>query len=72
MHVLTQVQENPPPPQHLAPDLVQVKEEIKKLREMTSAQYRDLLPDSEGVEEPAVGKKSKRKAIDPSHAELLK
>ena len=29
------------------PDLVQVKEEIKKLREMTSAQYRDLLPDSE-------------------------
>ena len=54
------------------PDLVQVKEEIKKLREMTSAQYRDLLPDSEGVEEPAVGKKSKRKAIDPYHAELLK
>jgi len=54
------------------PDLVQVKEEIKKLREMTSAQYRDLLPDSEGVEEPAAGKKSKRKAIDPYHAELLK
>ncbi len=54
------------------PDLVQVKEEIKKLREMTSAQYRDLLPDSEGTEEPSGAKKSKRKAIDPYHAELLK
>ncbi|MEP7152216.1 MAG: GNVR domain-containing protein [Nitrospira sp.] len=54
------------------PDLVQVKEEIKKLREMTSAQYRDLLPDSEGTEEPSTAKRSKRKAIDPYHAELLK
>ena len=54
------------------PDLVQVKEEIKKLREMTSAQYRDLLPDSEGTEEPSTTKRSKRKAIDPYHAELLK
>ena len=54
------------------PDLVQVKEEIKKLREMTSAQYRDLLPDSEGTEEPLTAKRSKRKALDPYHAELLK
>ncbi len=54
------------------PDLVQVKEEIKKLREMTSAQYRDLLPDTDTAEEPAVGKRSRRKAIDPYHAELLK
>ena len=54
------------------PDLVQVKEEIKKLREMTSAQYRDLLPDSEATEEPSIAKRSKRKAIDPYHAELLK
>lgn len=54
------------------PDLVQVKEEIKKLREMTSAQYRDLLPDSESADEPSSVKKSKRRAIDPYHAELLK
>src|SRR5574340_407748 len=54
------------------PDLVQVKEEIKKLREMTSAQYRDLLPDNETADEPPIGKKSKRKVIDPYHAELLK
>ena len=54
------------------PDLVQVKEEIKKLREMTSAQYRDLLPDSEPPDEPSGVKKSKRRAIDPYHAELLK
>ena len=54
------------------PDLVQVKEEIRKLKEMTSAQYRDLLPDSEGTDEPVGSKKSKRKALDPYHAELLK
>lgn len=54
------------------PDLVQVKEEIKKLREMTSAQYRDLLPDNETADEPSGGKKPKRKVIDPYHAELLK
>jgi polysaccharide chain length determinant protein (PEP-CTERM system associated) len=54
------------------PDLVQVKEEIKKLREMTSAQYRDLLPDTEPSDEPSGIKKSKRRAIDPYHAELLK
>jgi polysaccharide chain length determinant protein (PEP-CTERM system associated) len=54
------------------PDLVQVKEEIKKLREMTSAQYRDLLPDNEGADEPASAKRSKRKVLDPYHAELLK
>jgi succinoglycan biosynthesis transport protein ExoP len=54
------------------PDLVQVKEEIKKLREMTSAQYRDLLPDTDTAEEPTVAKRSRRKAIDPYHAELLK
>ena len=54
------------------PDLVQVKEEIRKLKEMTSAQYRDLLPDSEADDEPVAAKKSKRKAIDPYHADLLK
>lgn len=54
------------------PDLVQVKEEIKKLKEMTSGQYRDLLPDSEATDEPVSGKKSKRKVIDPYHAELLR
>src|SRR5690606_8306617 len=54
------------------PDLVQVKEEIRKLKEMTSAQYRDLLPDAESDDEPIATKKSKRKAIDPYHAELLK
>jgi polysaccharide chain length determinant protein (PEP-CTERM system associated) len=54
------------------PDLVQVKEEMKKLREMTSAQYRDLLPDTDEAEEPASTKKSKRKALDPYHAELLR
>ncbi|MGC3976624.1 MAG: GNVR domain-containing protein [Nitrospira sp.] len=54
------------------PDLVQVKEEIRKLKEMTSAQYRDLLPESDEVDEPLTTKKSKRKAIDPYHAELLK
>lgn len=54
------------------PDLVQVKEEIRKLKEMTSAQYRDLLPDSEESEESHGLKKSKRKALDPYHAELLK
>ena len=54
------------------PDLVQVKEEIRKLKEMTSAQYRDLLPESDEVDEPIATKKSKRKAIDPYHAELLK
>ncbi len=54
------------------PDLVQVKEEIRKLREMTSAQYRDLLPESDEADEPITAKKSKRKAIDPYHAELLK
>lgn len=54
------------------PDLVQVKEEIRKLKEMTSAQYRDLLPDTEAEDEPIAAKKSKRKAIDPYHAELLK
>lgn len=54
------------------PDLVQVKEEIRKLKEMTSAQYRDLLPESDETDEPIANKKSKRKAIDPYHAELLK
>lgn len=54
------------------PDLVQVKEEIRKLKEMTSAQYRDLLPESDEADEPSATKKSKRKAIDPYHAELLK
>ena len=54
------------------PDLVQVKEEIRKLKEMTSAQYRDLLPESDEADEPIATKKSKRKAIDPYHAELLK
>jgi polysaccharide chain length determinant protein (PEP-CTERM system associated) len=54
------------------PDLVQVKEEIRKLKEMTSAQYRDLLPDTETTDEPVGSKKSKRKALDPYHAELLK
>ncbi len=54
------------------PDLVQVKEEIKKLKEMTSAQYRDLLPESEEADEPTGVKRSKRKVIDPYHAELLK
>jgi len=54
------------------PDLVQVKEEIRKLKEMTSAQYRDLLPESDEADEPIANKKSKRKAIDPYHAELLK
>ncbi len=54
------------------PDLVQVKEEIKKLKEMTSAQYRDLLPDSDASEEPSATRRSKRKALDPYHAELLK
>ncbi|MCC2641122.1 MAG: putative Lipopolysaccharide biosynthesis protein [Nitrospira sp.] len=54
------------------PDLVQVKEEIRKLKEMTSAQYRDLLPDSDGAEEPSGIRRSKRKALDPYHAELLK
>jgi polysaccharide chain length determinant protein (PEP-CTERM system associated) len=54
------------------PDLVQVKEEIKKLREMTSAQYRDLLPDNETGDELPAEKKFKRKVIDPYHAELLK
>lgn len=54
------------------PDLVQVKEEIRKLKEMTSAQYRDLLPDSEATDEPVGSKKFKRKALDPYHAELLK
>ena len=54
------------------PDLVQVKEEIRKLKEMTSAQYRDLLPESDEADEPIANKKSKRRAIDPYHAELLK
>ncbi len=54
------------------PDLVQVKEEIRKLKEMTSAQYRDLLPESDEVDEPIATKKKKRKAMDPYHAELLK
>jgi polysaccharide chain length determinant protein (PEP-CTERM system associated) len=54
------------------PDLVQVKEEIKKLKEMTSAQYRDLLPESEEADEPTGVKRPKRKVIDPYHAELLK
>ena len=54
------------------PDLVQVKEEIKRLKEMTSAQYRDLLPESEEADEPAGVKRTKRKVIDPYHAELLK
>ena len=35
-------------------------------------EYRDLLPDSEGTEEPSTTKRPKRKAIDPYHAELLK
>jgi capsular exopolysaccharide synthesis family protein len=39
---------------------------------MTSAQYRDLLPESDETDEPIANKKSKRKAIDPYHAELLK
>lgn len=54
------------------PDLVQVKEEIRKLKEMTSAQYRDLLPESDEVDEPIATKKPRRKAIDPYHADLLK
>ena len=36
------------------------------------AQYIDLLPDSEADDEPVATKKSKRKAIDPYHADLLK
>jgi polysaccharide chain length determinant protein (PEP-CTERM system associated) len=54
------------------PDLVQVKEELKKLKEMTTAQYRDLLPDSEEGDDAAAIRKSKKKATDPYHAELLK
>ncbi|HJR76075.1 MAG TPA: AAA family ATPase [Nitrospiraceae bacterium] len=54
------------------PDLVQIKEEMKKLKEMTTAQYRDLLPDTEDSEQPVFGKKTKKRAIDPYHAEMLK
>ena len=54
------------------PDLVQIKEEIKKLKEMTTAQYRDLLPEAEEPEDVHAGKKAKRKAIDPYHAEQLR
>jgi polysaccharide chain length determinant protein (PEP-CTERM system associated) len=54
------------------PDLVQIKEEMKKLKEMTTAQYRDLLPDVEDADQPLIGKKLKKRAIDPYHAEMLK
>ena len=54
------------------PDLVQVKEEIKKLREMTSAQYRDLLPDSESADEPPGMKKSKTKGYRSVPRHILK
>jgi polysaccharide chain length determinant protein (PEP-CTERM system associated) len=54
------------------PDLVQIKEEMKKLKEMTTAQYRDLLPDTEDTDQPLIGKKLKKRAIDPYHAEMLK
>jgi polysaccharide chain length determinant protein (PEP-CTERM system associated) len=54
------------------PDLVQVKEELKKLKEMTTAQYRDLLPDSDEADDIGVSRKSKKKPTDPYHAELLK
>jgi polysaccharide chain length determinant protein (PEP-CTERM system associated) len=54
------------------PDLVQIKEEMKKLKEMTTAQYRDLLPDADDADQPVIGKKSKKRAIDPYHAEMLK
>ncbi|MGD9727462.1 MAG: GumC family protein [Nitrospiraceae bacterium] len=54
------------------PDLVQIKEEMKRLKEMTTAQYRDLLPDAEDSDQPIIGRKSKKKALDPYHAEMLK
>ncbi len=54
------------------PDLVQIKEELKKLKEMTTAQYRDLLPESDEPEDTSVAKRTKKKAIDPYHAEQLR
>ncbi len=54
------------------PDLVQIKEEMRRLKEMSTAQYRDLLPDADDSEQSPVGRKSKKKAIDPYHAEQLR
>jgi len=54
------------------PDLVQIKEEMKRLKEMSTAQYRDLLPDADDSDQSSIGRKSKKKAIDPYHAEQLK
>ncbi|MFO0769007.1 MAG: GNVR domain-containing protein [Nitrospiraceae bacterium] len=54
------------------PDLVQIKEELKKLKEMTTAQYRDLLPESDEQEDTGGTKRTKKKAIDPYHAEQLR